>query len=78
MPSQQPSRLMTAPTGIRSRHIQQAAEVKFLKAQGWTLQAIQAAFPEAEYSTLYRTFSGRNNKGVAPVRPGWFTTEENK
>lgn len=50
-------------------HIKQAAEVKFLKAQGWTLQAIQRAYPDAQYCTLRRTFAGLRNKAVAPVAP---------
>lgn len=52
--------------------LKQASEVKFLKAQGWTLQAIQAAYPKAQYSTLHRTFAGMNNKAVATVAPEWF------
>lgn len=56
----------------RSAAIKQAGEVKFLKAQGWTLQAIQASYPDAQYSTLHRTFAGLNNKAVAPAEPEWF------
>lgn len=69
---------MTAPTGIRSKQLHQAGQIKYLWTHGWPIQRIQEAFPDSEYSTIRRTVVGAVNKAVASLAPEWFTTEEKK